>query len=106
MNLQRFEALTQLWLLKCLAVRHKWEYNDVVNLIGEDWDIDDPWNKKDTDEIKGSFAEKEKRMILDALIKSEYIQKDAAELLNISARRMFYKIVKYNITYPTWKKNR
>ncbi|MCZ6833843.1 MAG: hypothetical protein O7F11_08865, partial [Acidobacteria bacterium] len=37
---------------------------------------------------------------------SNWVQKEAATLLNISSRAMNYKVKKFAITHPTWKKNR
>jgi transcriptional regulator with PAS, ATPase and Fis domain len=47
-----------------------------------------------------------KECILNALINSLWVQKDAAKLLGISARALNYKISKYNITHYTWRKNK
>lgn len=48
----------------------------------------------------------ESRLILDALQKSFWVQKDAARLLGITPRALNYKIKKFGITHPTWLKNR
>ncbi|HON37386.1 MAG: sigma-54-dependent transcriptional regulator [Desulfomonilia bacterium] len=53
-----------------------------------------------------SLALNEKEIILDALRKNDWIQKDAAETLGISKRVIHYKIRKYGITHPRWIKNR
>ena len=45
----------------------------------------------------------EKMLILKALDKAGWIQKDAAHILHISARALNYKINKYNIAYHSWK---
>ncbi|MFQ5866038.1 MAG: sigma-54 interaction domain-containing protein [bacterium] len=47
----------------------------------------------------------EKETILCALEMSNWVQKDAANLLGISPRALNYKINQHNITHPTWKKN-
>jgi transcriptional regulator with GAF, ATPase, and Fis domain len=47
----------------------------------------------------------EKETILSALETSNWIQKDAANLLGISPRALNYKINQHNITHPSWKKN-
>jgi len=47
----------------------------------------------------------EKETILRALEVSNWIQKDAANLLGISPRALNYKINQHDITHPTWKKN-
>ena len=48
----------------------------------------------------------EKEMIIQALEKSLWIQKDAARLLGISPRVLNYKIKKFDITHFRWRKNR
>ena len=48
----------------------------------------------------------EKELILNALEESLWIQKDAAEKLGLSPRTLNYKIKKYNITHPRWRKNK
>ncbi len=48
----------------------------------------------------------EKEVILRALEESLWIQKDAAERLDISPRALNYKIKKLGITHPRWRKNR
>jgi DNA-binding NtrC family response regulator len=48
----------------------------------------------------------EKDMILSALERSLWIQKDAAKLLGITPRALNYKIKKSGITHPSWLKNR
>jgi transcriptional regulator with GAF, ATPase, and Fis domain len=47
----------------------------------------------------------ERESILKALEVSKWIQKDAANLLGISARSLNYKIQYHKITHPSWKKN-
>ncbi len=53
-----------------------------------------------------SLANTEKELILDALKRHEWVQKDAAKALGISKRVMHYKIQKYGITHHRWLKNR
>jgi DNA-binding NtrC family response regulator len=53
-----------------------------------------------------SLAISEKEMVLDALKKYDWVQKDAAKALGISKRVMHYKIQKYGITHHRWLKNR
>ncbi|HDD35433.1 MAG TPA: sigma-54-dependent Fis family transcriptional regulator, partial [Candidatus Desulfofervidus auxilii] len=50
------------------------------------------------------LKEAEKELIIQALKKTNWIQKKAAELLGISRRAIHYKIHKYGITHPRWKK--
>ncbi len=48
----------------------------------------------------------EKEQLLKALKKSLWIQKDAAKRLGISPRALNYKIRKFGITHPRWRKNK
>ena len=52
------------------------------------------------------LKEVEKSLILQALERSQWVQKDAAELLGLTTRVMNYKIRSYNITHPRWRRNR
>lgn len=53
-----------------------------------------------------TLALSERDMILEALKKNDWVQKDAASALGISKRVIHYKIRKYGITHPRWIKNR
>ncbi|MEE9291289.1 MAG: sigma-54 dependent transcriptional regulator, partial [Acidobacteriota bacterium] len=48
----------------------------------------------------------EKTAVLEALKRSNWIQKEAAKLLGISSRVMNYKVHKHGITHGRWSKNR
>ncbi len=48
----------------------------------------------------------EKDLIAKALQKTNWVQKDAAKMLGISARSLNYKIKKYQITHSRWRKNK
>jgi len=52
-----------------------------------------------------TLIDSERDAIVRALEKSLWIQKDAAELLDISPRALNYKIKKLGISHPRWKKN-
>jgi DNA-binding NtrC family response regulator len=52
------------------------------------------------------LEEIEKEILLEALRMSNWVQKEAAALINISSRAMNYKVKKFGITHPSWKKNR
>ena len=51
------------------------------------------------------LVDQEKQIIIEALEKCLWIQKDAAELLGISRRVLNYKIRKLGIKHPRWRKN-
>jgi len=48
----------------------------------------------------------EKEAVLEALRKTNFVQKDAAELLGISKRVMHYKIQQFGIKHPRWIRNK
>jgi DNA-binding NtrC family response regulator len=48
----------------------------------------------------------EKKAVLDALKKTNYVQKEAAKLLGISKRVIHYKIQQFGIKHPRWIKNK
>jgi DNA-binding NtrC family response regulator len=52
------------------------------------------------------LVDKEKEAILSALEGCLWIQKDAAHRLGISPRALNYKIRKFGITHPRWRKNK
>jgi DNA-binding NtrC family response regulator len=53
-----------------------------------------------------SLALQEKETIIKVLDECLWIQKDAAQSLGISPRALNYKIKKYEITHPRWRKHR
>ncbi|MFW6180553.1 MAG: sigma-54-dependent transcriptional regulator [Spirochaetota bacterium] len=53
-----------------------------------------------------SLEEVEKQLVLQALKMCDWVQKDAAKLLNVSERVLNYKIQRFGITHPRWKVNR
>jgi DNA-binding NtrC family response regulator len=48
----------------------------------------------------------EKQMVLSSLKENLWIQKDAAKQLGISPRMLNYKIKKYGIKHPRWRKHK
>jgi DNA-binding NtrC family response regulator len=48
----------------------------------------------------------EKEAVLEALRKTNFVQKDAAEILGISKRVMHYKIQQFGIKHPRWIRNK
>jgi DNA-binding NtrC family response regulator len=46
--------------------------------------------------------EVERQTIVAALVRSNWIQKDAAKVLGISPRVLNYKIKSHRLTHPTW----
>lgn len=52
------------------------------------------------------LEEVEKGLILQALKLCDWVQKDASKLLLVSERVLNYKIKRFGITHPRWKKNK
>jgi DNA-binding NtrC family response regulator len=48
----------------------------------------------------------ERDLILQALERCGWVQKDAARLLGVSSRALNYKIKRFGFTHPSWKQNR
>jgi DNA-binding NtrC family response regulator len=53
-----------------------------------------------------NLQEAEKGLVIQALNLCGWVQKEAAGQLGISSRALNYKIRKYGITHPSWKRNR
>ncbi|MBU0946259.1 MAG: sigma-54 dependent transcriptional regulator [Proteobacteria bacterium] len=58
------------------------------------------------DEVRGSLVDQEKDLILKALEECLWVQKNAAEKLGISPRSLNYKVKKFGISHPHWRKHR
>jgi transcriptional regulator with GAF, ATPase, and Fis domain len=52
-----------------------------------------------------SLAGQERKLILDVLEECLWVQKVAAVKLGISPRSLNYKINKFGITHPHWRRN-
>jgi two-component system response regulator AtoC len=48
----------------------------------------------------------EKELIIKALKENLWVQKNAAKRLGISPRALNYKVRKFGITHPNWRRNR
>jgi two-component system response regulator HydG len=53
-----------------------------------------------------SLREVERELVLEALRRTGYVQKDAAALLGISRRKLNYMIQRMGITHAAWRRNR
>mgnify|MGYP006290961751 CR=1 FL=1 len=65
-----------------------------------------PWENKRAEEQGSSLSGYEKKRILQALDSHSWIQKEAAKELGISPRALNYKIKKYGISHPRWRKHK
>ncbi len=54
----------------------------------------------------GSLVDQEKELILNALEECLWVQKNAAAKLGVSPRALNYKVKKFGITHPNWRKHR
>ncbi len=48
----------------------------------------------------------ERAIVLEALERARYVQKDAALLLRVSRRKLNYMVQRMGITHPNWRRNR
>jgi DNA-binding NtrC family response regulator len=53
-----------------------------------------------------SLSEVERELVLEALRRTGYVQKHAADLLGISRRKLNYMIQRMGITHSAWRRNR
>jgi DNA-binding NtrC family response regulator len=53
-----------------------------------------------------ALAEVERAVVLEALRRARFVQKDAAAMLRVSRRKLNYMIRRMGITHPTWRRNR
>jgi DNA-binding NtrC family response regulator len=53
-----------------------------------------------------SLREMEREIVLEALRRSDFLQKDAAKLLGVSRRKLNYMIRRMGITHASWRRNR
>jgi DNA-binding NtrC family response regulator len=53
-----------------------------------------------------SLEQAERRLVLQALERTGWVQKEAARLLGLSSRVLNYRIRKLGITHPSWRQNR
>jgi two-component system response regulator HydG len=53
-----------------------------------------------------SLSEVERELVLEALRRTGYVQKGAADLLGISRRKLNYMIQRMGITHSAWRRNR
>jgi transcriptional regulator with GAF, ATPase, and Fis domain len=52
------------------------------------------------------YRDVERSLLIEALERVGWVQKDAAALLRMSRRRLNYRIRKLGITHPSWRRNR
>ena len=53
-----------------------------------------------------SLRDVERELVIEALERTGYVQKDAAELVGVSRRKLNYMIQRMGITHPGWRRNR
>ncbi len=88
-----------------LLSEKEWIRPDDLALHGSDGM--DPLNEVDTIHMPEGgipLVEMEKKLILEALERANWVQKEAAQYLGVSRRVMHYKIQKFGIRNPNWVK--
>jgi len=53
-----------------------------------------------------SMREVERSLVLSALARAGFVQKDAAQFLGVSRRKLNYMVQRMGITHPSWRRNR
>jgi two-component system response regulator HydG len=53
-----------------------------------------------------ALAEVERAVVMEALRRARFVQKEAAALLRVSRRKLNYMIRRMGITHPSWRRNR
>ena len=53
-----------------------------------------------------SMRDAERSLVLSALARAGFVQKDAAQLLGVSRRKLNYMVQRMGITHPSWRRNR
>jgi len=90
-----------------LLSEKEWIRPDDLSLHGADGM--DPLNDVETIHMPEGgipLVEMEKKLILEALERANWVQKEAAQFLGVSRRVMHYKIQKFGIRNPNWVKNK
>jgi DNA-binding NtrC family response regulator len=67
--------------------------------VGDGWRPELPPDGVALDQI-------ERAVVLEALHRTRYVQKEAAQLLRVSRRKLNYMIQRMGITHPSWRRNR
>ena len=53
-----------------------------------------------------SMRDAERSLVLAALARAGFVQKDAAQLLGVSRRKLNYMVQRMGIRHPSWRRNR
>jgi len=75
-----------------------------------DVDVADAPEPEAHDGVSGSrglsMRDVERSLVLSALARAGFVQKDAAALLGVSRRKLNYMVQRMGITHPSWRRNR
>lgn len=91
------------------------DFDLLIEIFGQQiWDYDIIFGNEVIEEQEAeikvvntlNLIDMEKQAILHALKLSDYVQKDAAAILGISARSLNYKIAQFGLLHPNWKTNK
>jgi DNA-binding NtrC family response regulator len=69
-------------------------------------DAPEPISENDAKPRGLSMRDAERALVLAALQRTGFVQKDAAELLGVSRRKLNYMVQRMRITHPSWRRNR
>lgn len=99
------DVLGLLYLLH-FKYNHPFKIEDIYSILGVEWEKFFIKGERMTIKARGdlNLERVERETIIEALERSDWVQKEAAKLLGISARTLNYKIVHHGITHESWKK--
>jgi DNA-binding NtrC family response regulator len=78
---------------------------DLSILVGRSAEGDRNWRRELPAEGI-SLRDVERELVIEALERTGYVQKDAAKLIGVSRRKLNYMIQRMGITHPAWRRNR
>lgn len=99
-NIREVKNVVERAVLQCDG-----EYIDAGDILLSS-DLSPAGNGLDIGSSGRDLKQLEKEAVLEALKKTNFVQKDAAELLGISKRVIHYKIKQFGIKHPRWIKNK
>ena len=100
-------AILGLLYLLHFRYKHPFKIEDIYDILGVEWEkffkIEGERMPLKT-RTNLNLDEIERDAIIEALERSEWVQKEAAKLLGITSRSLNYKILHHKITHKSWKK--
>ena len=118
MNYLKLNKENLIWVKQFYSSKPYFGFWKLEEIFGEkiwNWDVLFEWNsdngklltRVESNNIRNYKSLKlnkiEKKVILEALKRTKWVQKDAAKLLGVSGRALNYKIKHHEIKHPNWR---